>query len=192
MSLRIEKKLSVATVSKSVKPKDFKDIPEGKELHVMRIAGIVRAVNTGETKFGPYLEFSGDFRAIDVVSGEEVVGPKMFLPSPLDAVLRNEFLAVAVDQETGEIKKGAQVSFAYDISVISDPKSSVGYVYQRRSLMNTEEAQPVRQLLASLPPLTRPEPAALPAPTEGDASLPASTEGATEVPAKPEKAPSKK
>jgi len=138
MGTKILKKVSVATVCN--KPKTFFKTLE-KETPIMRIFGMARKYDIGTSTYGDYLKFYGEFQAIDLDSGEISMGAVAFLPSPIDALLKAQ-----IDALSEEGKR--PVEFAFDISVIPDSKTEVGFQYRVSTLEETKVSDPLAALAA--------------------------------------------
>ena len=143
--MKILKKLSVATVC-SLDRKFFRELKS--ETAVMRIFGVTRGYVTGEGAFGPFLKFVGEFKAIDLGSGEEAIGSAAYLPSPIDALLAVQIDALKQDG------KAVSVEFAFDIAAKPSEKAATGYEYVVHSLTETRVSDPLALLsstVAALP-----------------------------------------
>lgn len=153
MSLNILKKISVATLS-GLSPKQLAALvptPESAPAFVGRIAGSVRKFEVGQSTYGDFLKFSGEFRGWNM-AGEMSASTVAFLPSPVDEMLKN-----AVEDARGEDGTGkASIDFAFDIVVVHDPKEgSKGYQYRVQTLTEAKVSDPVAALIGALPSLPK-------------------------------------
>lgn len=146
--MKLLKKIAVAQVC-AVDKNFFKNVIE--ETPVMRVLGLVRKHEIVTTTFGDAVKFIGEFHAFDLTQDtpEDCVGPVCYLPQPVDGLLLAGLQA----------NPGATLEFAYDISVVPDPKTTVGYQYRVRSITETAESDPMQALLkraaaTALPALT--------------------------------------
>ena len=135
-----------------------RDIPEGGELHVMRVIGQANGFGTGNSDYGVYTFFKGNFQSTNVATGEVFRSGKLFLPQVVEALIVGAF--------SDTVKS---VDFAFDIFMVDAPDNNIGYEYSARSLTDVAESDPVaimeRQLAQSAPALPAPTKApALPAP----------------------------
>lgn len=141
--MKVLKKMSVRDLN-GFKNGDLKKMAAGApgEVYVCRIYGSARAVKTGTSTYGEFLEFTGSFQAVDV-KGVECVSAKCFLPSPADDMLAGALAGEGVNA----------VDFAYDLFVVEDEKTEVGFQYRVHSLLEHKPSEPLKALAASLPPL---------------------------------------
>lgn len=152
--MKILKKVSIATVC--AKPKAFFKTLEG-EVPMMRLVGLARRYELGTSLYGEFLKFSGEFSATDLTTGEVSIGATAFLPGPVDALLKLQIDELGNDGKT-------PVEFAFDISVVPDEKSEVGFQYRVRTLTESKVSDPLAALAARVgaPKLAAPEPKSAP------------------------------
>lgn len=115
---------------------------------LMRVVGIAKDFDTGTTTFGEFIKFKGQFRAINIATGEAFDSGAMILPD-----IANNLIFGALSSEGANA-----VEFAFDLA-IKPSKSPTGYDYTVQSLIESKEADPLSALLAVAPDLP-----ALPAP----------------------------
>jgi hypothetical protein len=152
--MQIARKISVGSIN-GVKS-GFKGIKE--PTLVGRLVGQAMGVSAHESEKGTYQKFKGEFRAINA-DGEEIAAPVMYLPSPAQ-----EMLADAINAADGKA-----VAFGFDIFAVPNPTAVLGYEYKIKPLLETAPSDPVKQLMAGLPPLEiKPKQAALPGVSETD------------------------
>lgn len=156
MALSILKKITMASVN-TLSKGGFKGITD--VVFGMRILGQARAFEVVQTPYGDALKFKGEFRAWGQ-EGNECVSSVAYLPSPVDEMLKTAL-------ENGE---GKPVEFAFDVEVVPDESSTVGYVYRVKTLTEAAPSDPVARLASNLPPLQLP--------SQGQESLP--LEGSSE------------
>ena len=143
----IVKKISLKT---AVSVMDFKKLEV--VTAVLRIVGVVRKAKIGEhAQYGDFYEFSGEFHATDLRTGEVSVSGKAFLPAPVDAMLYETISAKG--------DGGGDVEFAFDISVKPRPDLPIGYEYIVSTLTEAKPSNPLEKLLNSLPQISLPAPA---------------------------------
>lgn len=105
---------------------------------VMRVIGESRGYKTGNTAFGEFVAFTGQFRATNMATGEIYTGPNLFLPDVASGLMRAQH-----DSSEGPIQ------FAFDIGV--QPASTPhGYEYTVTPLMEPSESDPLAALEAKL------------------------------------------
>lgn len=156
--MKLLKKLSVSSLNNFSKGA-LKELIKGATapVFVARILGSVRKVEVGTTQFGEFIAFSGEFRGWDI-EGEEAMGVKAFLPSPLD-----EMLAAQVrDVQSTEGNSNKSVEFGADLFVVPDD-TEVGYKYVIKPLLEAKASDPVAALAATVQPLQIAKTEALPA-----------------------------
>jgi len=128
------RKITVKTVCGKV---DFEEVMEKKQMDLMAVYGVARAMNPGASELGPYVSFLGDFRAVNVKTGEEFASAKIILPKILE-----EQLAGA--GPGGEKEK--EIKFAFHLGVKYDPSAATKYVYTYRPLQETTDASVMDEL----------------------------------------------
>lgn len=105
---------------------------------VMRVIGESRGYKTGNTAFGEFVAFTGQFRATNMATGEIFTGPNLFLPDVASGLMRAQH-----DSAEGPIE------FAFDIGV--QPASTPhGYEYTVTPLMEPSASDPLAALEAKL------------------------------------------
>lgn len=155
MSENLLSKITVKSVIGSIPTEavKIKDPETGKDKTVVRgVAGdylrVYGQVKAGGTKiktseYGDSIEFAGDFRAVDLTTGELFSSAKLYLPN-----IAEQFLFAIVDSVEGD----SVVQFGFDIG--AKPSSSpVGYEYTVKPLIERSNADPLQALANSLPPL---------------------------------------
>jgi len=99
-----------------------RSIPSGQTaVDLFRVAGIVRGVRIGEAQIGQFVEFSGDFFAMNLTNGELVSSDRMIMPGitePLRAALVES--------------KGAGIQFSYVIGIKKSETN--GYDYTAKAI----------------------------------------------------------
>jgi len=145
------KKLSFKTVVGKV---NRRELPEdGSPMLVMRVIGVANKLVTGNSDYGTFAGFLGNFEATNVASGEVFRSGKMFLPTVCSSLLE---AAIAANN-------GANVEFGFDIGV-KEADNSVGYEYTATPIIEASETDPVSLLKSRI------SAPALPAPTKKGAA----------------------
>lgn len=103
-----------------------------------RVFGMASDVKHGESQYGPYTEFRGQFRALNLHTGEEYQAGKCFLPVVASNLLEGILTSVDAAQ------------FAFDIGV-KEADTQIGYEYTVTPLIAADEADPLTALANSLP-----------------------------------------
>lgn len=113
---------------------------EGSKM-LMRVYGSAQDTKTVTTQFGDGVGFTGNFRAVNLITGEEFASNVLWVPDVLTLLIK----AALADAE--------QVEFAFDIGVKANPDVAIGYEYVTASLVESREPDYMTQLAAKLPPL---------------------------------------
>lgn len=110
---------------------------KGDSHKLMRVVGIASGLQTGEGDNGPWTGLKGQFRATNLLTGEEFSSGKCFLPN------------VAQDMVVGAIMAdgASAVEFAFDISVQFEESAATSYIYSAESLIQPKENDPLSMLL---------------------------------------------
>lgn len=129
------KKISVASMIGIVKVM----IREGKIIDgqdILRVVGEATKYNTGENDYGPWVEFRGTFRAVNLLTGQKNGSGRLFLPE------------IAGDMLEGVLSDKActNVAFGFDIGIVFDDKSGPGYIYKATPLIAPEENDPLTMM----------------------------------------------
>jgi len=123
----------------------FKDGSD--KILAFRIVGFLSDVRTGESNFGSYLEFRGEFLAIDP-NGNEHKSTKAFLPTPVDQMLCDAHEAAFDAAEDNDINAG-KIQFAFDVYLAPNESEKGGtpYQYVTSPLIPSEKSDPCEQLM---------------------------------------------
>ena len=125
-------KISVSKVFGAIKaPKE--------KTSIMQVIGIATSCKTGQSQYGEYIEFAGDFEAINLITGETFRSSKCFLPGAVP-----EMVAVALAKGK-EVEGFSGLQFAFSIAV-SPSQNPIGYEYQVTPLVENKEADPLAAL----------------------------------------------
>jgi len=81
----------------------------GQQIDLMDVFGLARKALPGESQYGPYVKFSGSFKAINLQTGETVRSGACILPGTAQEMLAGEFT-----DDTTEIKFGFKIGVKYD------------------------------------------------------------------------------
>jgi hypothetical protein len=103
------------------------------QIPLARIYGTAGAFKAGQSDHGPFVKFIGQFKAVNLRTGEIFVASAMILPKFLEEQLHGIL--------TGGVAQG--VEFAFEISVQGDQPgvkpSATGYTYGAKPLMALAE-----------------------------------------------------
>lgn len=104
--------------------------PEEKERYLYRIAGTASGTRTGQTDYGTWIAFIGNFTARRH-DGKLYASPRAILPQPMQDMLEAQ---ISISLADG---LAAAVSFAVDIFIIQSD-SSIGYEYLSRPVLEAQ------------------------------------------------------
>lgn len=123
------KKISTQTVYGKIKNEDK---VEPKSLY--RVFGLAVGTKTGNTQYGDWSCFVGEFQAVNLATGEVFNSSKCFLPEIVEAGIMTQ------------LSQAESVKFAFEIGVKPNEEIVIGYEYTAKSLL---QAQP-NNLLAEM------------------------------------------
>jgi len=143
----ILKKVSIKTVFGDVKAALKKgQIADGAQ--VMRVMGIASGIKTGETQFGTWNALLGQFRATNLVTGEQFNSGKCFLPES------------AMELIVPVVQAGNTAEFAVDIGVKENDTLAIGYEYTVTPLIDQGGSDAMESLEARVAQVALPAPTA--------------------------------
>ena len=178
--MKLVKKLSTKSIVENIVARlpvgeDGKVI-QGQNVVLYRVYGTAQGIKTGSSTFGEWASFTGQFEAVDVLTGEIVRSNQLFLPEVAELLLKVPVL-----------KGDGDVNFAFDIGIKGTIETQTGlqkYEYTVGTVMEAKEDDPLAKMrleLAAGKPLSLP------------ASAPAVTEAVQDKkPEAPKAAPAKK
>lgn len=143
--------VEVSVIGEDGKPTVEKQ-KRGIEQALMRIVGLATGSKAGNSTFGEFIAFTGQFQATNILTGEIYRAGKIFFPKMIEDLLATQVAAT----ENG-------VEFAFDIGV-KPSGNAHGYEYTVTTLMAIAENDPLKlmadRLTASAPALPAPKTAA--------------------------------
>jgi hypothetical protein len=143
-----------------------------KQIPLARVYGIAGAFKPGNSDHGPFVKFMGQFKAVNLRTGEIFVSSTMLLPKFMEEQLHGILSANAGGNG------GASVEFAFEIGVQGDGNqpgkkpSALGYKYSAKPLMALAENSmlaALEQKIGGISALPSPTPPATETPPNGDA-----------------------
>ncbi|WWT37792.1 ssDNA binding protein [Enterobacteria phage PRDasparagus] len=149
--MEIVSKLTLKTIGAQPKPHSIKE-----NTALASIYGRVRGKKVGQSTFGDFIKFEGEFEGVNIATGEVFRSGALILPKVLESLL-----AGAVDGEN-------TVDFAVEVWAKPSEKGNTGYEYGIKPLIEPAASDELAQLRQTV------KAAALPAPAK---------EAATEAPA---------
>lgn len=113
---------------------------EGAPVPLMTVIGQVSSIKPGEADNGPFVKLMGVFEAVNLQTGEVIsdVGVAI-LPNFVSTQIANAIQA-----------GGENVQFAVQLDVKFKESAAVGYEFEARSLMPTQESDAVKAIKQSL------------------------------------------
>ncbi len=123
------KKLSVATVFGPIK---IKDIPDGGELQICRMAGVATATDHGTSAYGDWRALVGECAATNYQTGEVFVGRSVFVPGAMGDALIDALIAAQREDA------GASLKFCVDVSAKVSPRDENKYEYIVRPVIESD------------------------------------------------------
>lgn len=124
-----------------------KTVLRGIEKQYMRVVGVCRNTVIKNSQYGDSIEFQGDFRAINIDSGEVFNSGKLFLPSIAETFISNAMENVRYTDGFS----GLELAFDIGIKPASNP---MGYEYTVKPLIEPEQTTDrLADMLKSLPAL---------------------------------------
>lgn len=133
--MQLVKKISVKTVFGNIDVRKLSDSP----IAIMRIIGVATKIKSGESEFGQWTAFLGQFKATNLQTNEVFASGKCFLPPQASEILEGQF-----DDEHSRIE------FAFDISAKYSEDSTVKYEYIVEPLFKPAENDPIALLESKL------------------------------------------
>lgn len=95
------------------------------------------------------VKFKGSAKATNLITGNVVTSTNTFLPGAASDIL---------EEALAQGEKGTVVKYAFDISLVEDVSSAVGYVYEVKSLIEPDEKNDPFAALEKGLPKTKPQP----------------------------------
>jgi hypothetical protein len=89
---------------------------------LMNVLAKITSATPQETQFGPYLDFRGQFEAVNLETGEVLRGSRMIMPSLIE-----QELSAALEE--AEQTDGGVVLAAFTVGVEPSERGSTGYAY---------------------------------------------------------------
>lgn len=114
------RKISVATVAGKV---DLKKLIDAEKIALMNVYGIATSKKIIATDYGDAVRFIGQFRAVNLETGELFQSSRMYLPSAM------------ADDLDGALSGGGTAEFAVRVSVIYDDTVASKYYYDGEDLV---------------------------------------------------------
>jgi len=134
------KKISAKTMIGNVK-KLASEHENGTVIDLLNAYGKARGIKTGNSTYGDWVSFVGDFEAVDLRTGEVSQAPQIFLVEPLQSMLVNQ------------LRTHDLVEFAYKLSIVCNDEILAGYEYRVSPLLEVQRSDELSHLreLAGVP-----------------------------------------
>lgn len=142
MSVTFKKKLSAKTIVGDVK-KMIKDGTLAPGAVLYRAIGIADNMRTGQSAYGEWTAFSGDFEVTNMVTGEVLRGAEFFPDKGFTEALANRLRAAP----------GESVEFALEVCIDISDDYPTGYAYVTRPILADAHNRlgALRERVAALP-----------------------------------------
>ena len=125
------RKLSAKTIMKKIEAP-----AEGETIEAFKVVGIAHVKETGESSFGNYTRFKGDFAAVRA-DGTRFRSGVAFLPPAA-----TDMLSAALEESDGGVE------FGFVISLVGDENSTTNYVYEVQPLFESAPSDPLAAVAA--------------------------------------------
>lgn len=125
-----------------------------KDHPLLRVWGVATRYKPGNSDFGAFLKFNGQFRALNIETGAVYRSAALLLP---------KFLEDELAGALGSMDAPKPSEFAIEIGAKYDKTSATSYVFTANSLVETSESDQMKQLESRI---RSENPRALPAPAK--------------------------
>ncbi len=135
------KKISVKHVCGIIEPEVIGTKQNGKPeigfktQNLMKILGVCVATRTGESTYGTFMGLSGQFKATNLLTGEEFGSSQCFLADDLTSLIAAQLSAEGINS----------VEFGFIIG-IKPSDATIGYEYTSESILKTSKTDPIALL----------------------------------------------
>ncbi len=133
--MKLLSKISIKAVYGNI---DIKKLTEVGEMPLVRIMGIANGTKTGQSNFGEWTAFTGNFKAINLETGADYRSGKAFIP----AIAENLVVGALGDANADSVQ------FAFDIGVksVKDRQGKDSYEYTVTPLVEAADNDPLSEL----------------------------------------------
>lgn len=165
MGLKLIRKLSTAKVLSGKIKFSKEQIDAGQTRRFLyQMAGIARGYKEGESNFGQWVGFTGDFAAIlpdaeGKLTAEGFRAPMAFLPDPFSGMLKSgiqemeqanaDAKAAAIAAKTVFIPAPVAAEFKVNVYAVYDAKSSTEYTYEVDPVIKVKQSDALAGLLGT-------------------------------------------
>ena len=102
------------------------------------IYGLASTYRPGETAMGPFVRFIGQFKAVNVESGETFVSGQCIMPGAAPDMIFGALNALG--------DEGGSVEFGFNIGARYDASAAVKYIYSVEQIIETGKLDPLQAL----------------------------------------------
>lgn len=115
------------------------------QVDLFQIMGNATDTKVGESNFGKWTALIGQFRSVNMFTGEVLEAAKVFLPGILEEMILGKM--------AGQGSEGRGVLFAFTVGIKLDetPNSAKGYTYYAKPLVHPQADDPFQKLIAQVP-----------------------------------------
>lgn len=148
MSALSKKKLSAALIGDVKKMVAKGELTSGQGLY--RAIGVVEGIRTGNSSFGDWVGFTGDFEMINMLNGEIYRGSQFFPDNTTTETIKNKMVSIGA---------GETIEIALECAIDIDDKYPTGYAYVVRPIIENaaNRLDGLRKRLEALPAPDAPE-----------------------------------
>jgi len=114
-----------------------------KRFHAVRVYGNATGARSMSNEKGDFVKFTGQFRAVNPETGEEVQSGALFLPP----IAENFVFGALNGVESGG------VMFGFDLFMVADSTSATGYVFEVSPLMDEPANDPLTVMSKQFAPM---------------------------------------
>lgn len=145
--------------NKTVLGKEFLEAKPKEPTDLYTLMGVINSYQPGQSEYGTFVKFKGDFVADVHVSGESYRAPNCIVPVPMDDVLATMYdkaVEEMVDKETGEMPPGKRPQVQFAVKIGYKPGDTpTGYEWTVTPLMEMQENDAITNLRQTLKALEK-------------------------------------
>lgn len=138
----------ITTQTMGLKPAELETIAQersGTQVPVLRVWGIVSGAKGGVSQFGNFIAFSGEFGALNLITGDEARSQTLLLPSVAEGVVASLFVKASKDGGSAQI--GIEVAVEENLSA----KGGTKFRYIVKPLFEYKGDDAMAELAKQLP-----------------------------------------
>jgi hypothetical protein len=147
MSLSFLKKITTQTMGFQTRQLEVTaEEHQPKPVSIMRVWGMVSGKTPGVSQYGPYMKFTGEIAALNLITGDEARSQALLLPGIAEAVVISLF-----DRAT---KEGGSAQIALEVTVTynNSAKGGTKFAYGVKPLVEFKGEDALSVMAKQLPP----------------------------------------